>query len=1013
MPLASGTRLGPYEILAPLGTGGMGEVYRALDVRLQREVALKVLPDDLANDPARRERLLREARAASALEHPHIAVIHAVDEADGITYIAMELIRGDKLSDVLHRERMPARRALDLAVEVAEGLGRAHEKHIVHRDLKPANVMITDAGHAKIIDFGLAKLVAPIDPESATVTVAAAETDPGVILGTVAYMSPEQARGGKIDHRSDIFSFGIVLYEMLTGHAPFQGLSSLDTLHAILNQPAPHLPALTGVPTEAGVEIQRVIEKCVAKDPDDRYQGMKDVVVDLRIARRHLESSPGTIAPAAEPTRRSAQSTRSWNWKLIGVAAVGLATVVAVGLLWRSRSTPPPVTAGPEARPSVAVLYFDNNTGDASLDWLRKGLTSMMVDDLSQSPDIEVIATDRLQQILDDLHHPNGTAITSDIARQVAERAGVKSVVVGDFIKVGDTLRISSRLKDARTSAILGGAERVEGTGESTWMKIMDELTQRIRSKVNGLRATPPGSLLGRPGATPAAAIAGADRGLTEITTASIDAYRFYAQGLDLHERRLEQQAIPLFEKAIKIDPDFAMAFAKLAAAEANIGDRASADVSAKHALDKAGRLTLRERYFIEGYYYYTRVDGVNRALDVFKQGLALFPDHKASQHMLGLMYLNLERLPECIEQYEDLRRRGAVSVTSYSNLQACYLLAGQVDQGVRVMQDYVDAHPNVASGYQALSTGHLVAGKFDQARAAAQKAEALDPGSAPQNRWLVAASAGDWLEADSVARTMAAMSTNAYRQWQGLRNMATASLYRGQTAPALSLFDRAARVPTLSASWRTITRANAGSVLLELSRPGEALAQGVAGAADAANRGEEFDLFQVVAAAQARLGRWADAGATLDRVKQQAGLLPSERRQRWVHWTAGEIALARNDATTAIAELERAQAMLLPHGSVERPWHIPIWFSLASAYRAAGKDADAARWYQRVADSGYEHLYAPIQYVRSFYFLGALAEKQGNADKARQNYQRFYDYWKDGDIDRDRVAEAKRKIGR
>ncbi len=588
-----GRTLSHYQIIDEISRGGMGVVYRALDLHLNREVALKVLPEDLVHDPERRQRLVQEAQAASALEHPNIAVIHAVEEAEGVTFIAMELIRGDKLSDVIHQARMPAKRVLDLAVEMAEGLARAHEKNIVHRDLKPANVMVTDAGHAKIIDFGLAKLVAPIDRDGATATALRGQTDPGVILGTVAYMSPEQARGAKVDHRSDIFSFGIVLYEMLTGHPPFQGLSSIDTLHAILNQPAPHLPALTGVPAEVGADIQRVIEKCVAKDPDDRYQGMKDVVVDLRIARRHLESS-SIPATANAPARAS--GGLMGRRTIVGAAAVVLIAVVAGALLWRSRNAAPPVAASSDGKPSIAVLYFENNTGNASLDWMRKGLTDLMVTGLSQSPDIEVIGTDRLQQILQELHHPNGAAITADVAQQVALRTGANSVLIGNFVKVGDTIRISASLKDVKTNKIVG-SERVEGDGDASVLKTIDELTRLIKSKVDALRVMPPGSLLGRPGAAGATTKTGVDRGLTDITTASIDAYRFYAQGIDLHERSLERQAIPLFENAIAIDPNFAMALIKLAVAENNVQDFAKRDEYAKRAFENVDRVTLREKY--------------------------------------------------------------------------------------------------------------------------------------------------------------------------------------------------------------------------------------------------------------------------------------------------------------------------------------------------------------------------------------------------------------------------------
>jgi serine/threonine protein kinase len=278
----------------------MGVVYRALDTKLEREVAVKVLPPELVADESRRRRFVQEAKAAAAIHHPHIATIHEIDEFEGVHFIAMELIEGEKLSELLAREHLSVSRTLALVRELAEGLSKAHEKHVVHRDLKPGNIMVTRDGHIKIIDFGLAKLVEPLRPRASGESEAETgvrETDPGQVLGTVSYMSPEQARGEAVDHRSDIFSFGIVLYEMLTGKLPFRGKTGTDILTAILRDPVPRLSSV-----ENADELQHLVHRCLAKDPEERYQTTKDLLADVRRVQRDTES--GARAVAAAPPRR-------------------------------------------------------------------------------------------------------------------------------------------------------------------------------------------------------------------------------------------------------------------------------------------------------------------------------------------------------------------------------------------------------------------------------------------------------------------------------------------------------------------------------------------------------------------------------------------------------------------------------------------------------------------------------------------------------------------------------------
>ncbi len=373
-------KLSHYEIREELSRGGMGIVYRALDVKLEREVALKILLPDLVKNEVRKRRFIQEAKAAAALKHPNIAVIYEIDDAEDETFIAMELIEGSKLSDLLARERLSISRATAMAVEILEGLSSAHEKGIVHRDLKPGNLMVTKDGHIKIIDFGLAKLVERVpsvnDADSDAQTKVKGDTQEGQVLGTVAYMSPEQARGQTVDHRTDLFSFGIVFYEMLTGETPFQGSSAVETMSAIINQPAP--PVSRSVKGPLAEALSRIVERCLEKDPEDRYQTAKDLLSEVRRVKRDSEIGARVAHVAATPGSR-----RVLGWALLGLGAFA----VAVFFLLRLVGGPAPLprfthpiqvtlAVGVEDYPSWSpdgqtLAYESNQAGNRDI-WLTQ-----------------------------------------------------------------------------------------------------------------------------------------------------------------------------------------------------------------------------------------------------------------------------------------------------------------------------------------------------------------------------------------------------------------------------------------------------------------------------------------------------------------------------------------------------------------------------------------------------------------------------------------------------------------
>ena len=1011
-----GRTLGHYEIVEEISRGGMGIVYRARDVRLNREVALKVLPPELVVDAARRARFIQEAQAASALEHPHIAVIHEIDEADGVSFMAMELVRGEKLSDLVARGALAPARALDLAAEIAEGLARAHDRGVIHRDLKPANVMLTEDGHAKIIDFGLAKLVDALSGDAADgVTVLKQETEPGVVLGTVSYMSPEQARGGKVDHRSDIFSFGILLYEMLTGRPPFRGNSSIDTMHAILHAPTPPVPVPgAAVSDEVTRDIQRIVDKCLAKSPDERYQGMRDLLVDVRAARRRLESTAtGAIgaAAAAVTSREGFQRARLW---VFAGAALVLAVLAAIGW-WKARTTAGSAAqpaAAADAKPSVAVLYFENNTGNPQLDWLRTGLTDMLVTDLSQSPDIEVLPTDRLVQILGDLRRQDDRVVSFDTVQQIAKRAGVKTVVLGSYVKAGDTIRINLKLQDA-ASGHLVTSERVEAAGESNLFPTVDDLTKRIKARF-AVASDPTKSLIRSP--TPVTTTTGTsiDRDLKEVTTSSIEAYRYYAEGINLHERGRELPAVAPLEKAVDIDPNFALALMKLAVVHSNLGHSNLRRQFAERALQHVDRLTPRERYYIEAYYYSDRTETIGKAIEAYRKGLELYPDAASSRNNLAFQYLQLERYDEAIREYEELRRRRFEFPGAYTSLSSAYAATGAFDKAQAVLDQFVQEHPDSALGYRGIGDVALVAGRLDDATNAYEHTLQLTPNAPLPQMGLheIDLLRERWPEAIARAQKLAGASDSFSRALGGVA-LGTDAVFQGHLADGLRRIEATAAGPGIAGSNESAVALNvAARWLLSTGQYAPALATAERALKDSASRSAEWDSLALIVEAHGRLGHAAEAERVLQNLTAKANALPSEREKRRVLLVTGILALQRHDADAAVRALTAAEQKLPVTAITPLPAHVPISFAAGEAHLAAHHDSDAAVRFQKVIDAGELRAGSPIEFVRSLYYLGQISERRGDTDKARAFYRRFLQYWGNGEIDRDHVAEARRRIG-
>jgi tetratricopeptide (TPR) repeat protein/TolB-like protein/predicted Ser/Thr protein kinase len=1003
----TGRTLAQYRVGDEISRGGMGVVYRATDTRLNREVALKVLPDDLVHDADRRRRFVQEAQAASAIEHPHIAVIYDVNEAEGHTFIAMELIRGEKLSDWLAHARPAVARALEVAAEIAAGLAKAHDKQVVHRDLKPANVMLTDEGHAKVIDFGIAKLIETAG-DSGLDTRTSHDTGAGVVLGTMTYMSPEQARGDRVDYRSDIFSFGIVLHEMLAGHPPFKGKNGIETASAILHEPAPRLPALgTGIAAEVSADVQRVVDKCLAKDPAERYQSMKDVAVDLRTARRRLETSPHP-STATQPAVAASAGRPRWLWP----AAAVLVLAAAAGAWMQLGGDPETPMAGGAgaAKPSVAVLYFDNTTGDESLDWMRTGITDMVVTDLSQSTQVEVVSTEHLYGILAELKRADDKVLSPDVIRAVAERTGVQNVVVGSFVRSGEALRINMRLQEAKTGRIVS-SERVDGPNVSSLFQMVDDLSRRIRARFDEVRAGagPIGSLLAPPGP---AADTKLDRGLTDVTTPSIEAYQAFAEGMNQHLRFRERQAVPYFEKAIALDAGFANAYAKLGVVHGNLGRVDLREKYLQLAMEHADRLTPPERLYAEGLLALDRRE-VDRGVDAYQRCIDLYPGHEGCRHALALLQAPLGLIDESTRNFEEVIRRGGTFPTTFSLLAVNYRSLDQPEKALEIVQQYSNRNPENATGHSSVCAALIGLGRYRDAVSACQRSAALSPtAQGVFGEPIALLLQADWEGARKVATALTAAAEQGQR-YSGAMALTLLDLFRGKATEARHWAERAAAVYDRPVPNATTARLVLANIELVMGRQAEALAIAERALRDAVNPVDEGPATLTVASLRGRTGRTTQAPALLAEYEGTATPTTAKAIGRLVAHGRGEVALAARDYATALRELTAAQAALSPRpgNPIQPNQHVLVWFALGEAHLGAGNRTEARGWFERIVNGPYERALRPIEYVRSLYHLAAIAEGTGEAAKAVEYYRRFLAYWGDGEIDRDKVAIARSKL--